>query len=358
MTPSLTTASTPNSLLADPEFADSLLGQELARMPLGFIDIGARGGVQPFMAPVASRAGILAFEPDLNAIPDLKASLTNQWQIAEVEPLAIGDRIGTTDLHLCHHGVNHSLLRANPAFRDRYDVTSMADRGTIAVEVTTLDNVLFHQRADQPFWGDVIKLDVQGAEILILSAAQRTLQDRAVAIVAEFCFMDIYAQQPRFSHLERFMAEHGFTFYGFLSLQGWSQKFIDKRTMVGRERLCFGDALFLRDPLPASEAKGTLSERQYRLLCLSAILFCYFDFAIELAVASSWPKSEIEKIIRIIRRYATVNIDDRIEKLKILMEEMKNNPETALISFGNMARSHSFYFDYADINLPRRNPLP
>lgn len=345
-------------LLYDPLFLESDLHRTLRQMPLGFIDIGARGGVQPLAAPVAALTAVLAFEPDAAAAAELRAMPAAPWQQVAVEATAVGGHDGTATLHLFAHGVNHSLLPAAPAFRERYQVASLADRGTVTVRVETLDGILFGRRVDEPYWGELLKLDVQGLELDILRSAPRTLAERTVAIVAEVSFLDIYAGQPRFSDLERFLAGQGFTFYGFTSLQGWSCKYIDKRRASGRERLCFGDAVFLRDPLSGGGAQTGLSPRQWAVLYLAALLLGYFDFAIELAVASDHGADETERLVELARRMAERPPADAIGEVEALLASMKADPGNANIELGRFCDRHRTLFDVSDAALPRLTPVP
>ncbi|MBW1783269.1 MAG: hypothetical protein JRL30_21320 [Deltaproteobacteria bacterium] len=49
-----------NCLLSDVLFAESAVGAELRDKPLGFIDIGARGGVHHLVEPLAKCTSVLA----------------------------------------------------------------------------------------------------------------------------------------------------------------------------------------------------------------------------------------------------------------------------------------------------------
>jgi FkbM family methyltransferase len=300
----------------------------------------------------------MAFEPDPAALADLQSKLGTRWKQAVVTQTALGGISGTAPFYLYAHGVNHSLLPANPAFRDRYQVGSLADKGQISITLSTLDDLLFGPRAHEPYWGDLLKLDVQGAELDILRAAPQTLSQRTVAVVAEVCFQDIYRDQPHFSELEQFMAQAGFTFYGFLSLQGWSQKFLDKSQMMGNERLCFGDALFFRDPLRASNALAPLGLRAYQMLYLCAMLFGFYDFALELASEGEFSAEEAERLIRIAYRQAARSPEDATQHVKALLHRMTQTPDHALIELGRFVNAHRTQCEVADAALPRRSPSP
>jgi FkbM family methyltransferase len=346
------------SLLDDPDFRASHVFAELQAAPLGFVDVGARGGVLSFADAIEPLAAVLAFEPDPAAIAQLKNSLSKRWRCAEVESAAVGGCRGKAELNLFAHGVNHSLLKVNRSFRDRYSVGSLAEKGTIPVELETIDAVLFERRQDQPFWGELIKLDAQGAELHILKGAPRTLAERTVAIISEVCFLEIYAEQPRFSHLEQFLADAGFTFYGFFETQGWSQKFIDKREVLGRERACHADAVFLKDPLPSGKAKGPISRRQYDMLYLCALLLKYYDFAVELAAEGDFDAEEAERLIRLAQRQGRRTAKETIGEIEALLEAMKTDPAQANLNLMRFVGKWRHFADIADAALPRRTPVP
>lgn len=347
------------TILDDPDFLASDLRRALVERPFGYIDVGARGGAKAWCAPIAPLAAALLFEPDRSCLADLENSLkAGGWAQAVVEPLGLGRHSGPAVLNLYAHGVNHSLYPANPAFRDRYTVASLADAGTATVDLATLDEVLFDRRKSEPHWGEFLKLDAQGAELDILAGATRTLAERTVAVVAECSFLDIYEGQPRFSALEPFLAERGFTFYGFEGLQGWSCKFLDKRTARGRERLCFGDAVFLRDPLPSSARPQSLTPRQGQALYVAALLLGYFDFAIEWAAEAPFPAVEADRLIALARRRAAHRPAEALAEVEALAARMRAAPAEAGLEFCRFVDRHRALFDAADAALPRRRPVP
>ncbi|CAK0749076.1 hypothetical protein CCP3SC5AM1_150004 [Gammaproteobacteria bacterium] len=129
--------------LNDPDFQASHIFAELQSAPLGFIDIGSRGGVRNFVNAIAQFAAVLAFEPDPQGIMELNDSLADRYGFAVVENIAVGGFRGRGELNLYAHGVNHSLLKASHVFRDRYRVSSLEYKGSLSVEVDTLDAILF-----------------------------------------------------------------------------------------------------------------------------------------------------------------------------------------------------------------------
>ncbi|CAK0749065.1 hypothetical protein CCP3SC5AM1_150003 [Gammaproteobacteria bacterium] len=197
---------------------------------------------------------------------------------------------------------------------------------------------------------------MQGSELDLLMAAPRTLQERTVAIISEVSFVEIYENQPRFSDLEQFLRKAGFSFYGFMETQGWSQKYIDKCKIIGRERLCFGDAVFFKDP------KDTVTNlsgiRQYAMLYLCALLLGYYDFAVELAVDGDFSVEETARLIRLAQRVGEKTGEATIQEIQELLSRMNADPTQANLQLCSFINKYRHFADVADAALPRRIPVP
>ncbi len=275
-----------NNFADDPLFRSLAPAQTLAQKPLGFIDIGARGGVHDLMAPIAALTAVLGFEPDEQACAELNADIDHQAQWAQFKmmPLALSNLSGPATLHLCSAPTNHSLLPVNKPFADRYNMVKFAQTGEFPVITKTLDEVIFGELKAETHWGEFLKIDTQGSEYQILQGAQRTLKERTVALFVEVEFCHIYEKQSLFSELELLLRKQGLIFYGFHSTHERSCKQLDKSLYIGRERLLHADAVFFRDPLPGSYGEQPLSSRGDQTLFVCSLLLGYFDFALELAL--------------------------------------------------------------------------
>ncbi len=121
-------------------------------------DIGANVGLFSFAA-AALGAKVVAVEPD----PWL-ASLIHRSALINKLPVtalaaAVSDRIGIRELHTSDEGKSSGSLEGNGAGQT---VISM-----------TLDSLLNYFAAPQ-----VLKIDVEGAELSVLEGSQRVLQER------------------------------------------------------------------------------------------------------------------------------------------------------------------------------------
>lgn len=280
----------PNHLLSNASFCLTSAAKALASQPMGFIDVGARGGVHELVAPIAARTAVLGFEPDEAACTELNRSAQGDslpWAQFKALPIALAERRGPARLHLCSAPTNHSLRPVNRAFAARYRMEKFTQVGVQSLVTEALDDVLFGSLATESHWGEFIKLDTQGTEHEILAGAKRTLAERTVALFVEVEFCPIYEGQKLFSDLEIILRESGFTFFGFHSLHERSRKLLDKRSYLGRERLLHADAVFFKDPLPGSKTEVQLARRAEDVLFVCALLLGYFDFALELAEATS-----------------------------------------------------------------------
>lgn len=277
-----------DAIAGEPLFRSSAPGLDLMAKPLGFVDVGARGGVHDLVAPIASLTAVLGFEPDLEACAELnrRFSTRSAWAATRFLPVALSDHAGPATLHLCEAPTNHSLRKVNRAFAERYRMVKFAQTGRFELQTQTLDHVLFAAPSDDRPWGEFVKLDTQGTEFEILQGAERTLRERCVALFVEVEFCQIYEGQKLFSELEMFLRAYGFSFFGFHSTHERARKSLDKRRFAGRERLLHADAIFFKDPLPGGAGTRTLTPRETHVLFTCALLLGYFDFALELAEAT------------------------------------------------------------------------
>jgi FkbM family methyltransferase len=150
-----------------------------------FIDVGANIGMHTLAAAIAmgGKGRIVAFEPFAQTHGLLQKTIWMNGfsEIAEVHQAAVSDRQGSQMLFLGATSGHHSLYQLQPAI--------LPVPPPVEVALVRLDDVL---RGAAHV--DLIKIDVEGAELDVLSGAGLTISNnKDIGLIVEFGF----------SHLKR-----------------------------------------------------------------------------------------------------------------------------------------------------------
>ena len=136
-----------------------------------YVDVGTnRGQVLREALRVAPGARHIAFEP----IPDLATELAGSFPQVETRRLALGAVAGAADFCYFRKLDGWSGLRRSPEISD-----TRGDPEQITVQVSTLDLELAGVRPD------VIKIDVEGAELDVLAGGRTVLSEAQPLVVFE-----------------------------------------------------------------------------------------------------------------------------------------------------------------------------
>jgi FkbM family methyltransferase len=135
-------------------------------------DIGANMG--GFSFPAATKARfVLAIEPDPFNVHLLERSRSANDLPVEVLSAAVSDQVGIAKLRIASRGRStNSIVGASESSQ------TGGFRGVITTASVTLDWLLDHFPAP-----DIVKIDAEGAELLIFSAASALLAHRPILIV-------------------------------------------------------------------------------------------------------------------------------------------------------------------------------
>ena len=319
--------------------------------PIGFVDIGARGGVHPLIEPIAPAVAVLGFEPDQAESARMLADphLQGRYARVEIEACALADRDGPAVLHEIIAPTNTSLRPTNPVFVKRYDMAKWHEVGQSQVQTTTLDRVLFEQRAGEPRWGEALKVDTQGTEHEILEGARRTLSERTAFVCVEVSFCELYVGQKLFSEIELLLREFGLSFYGFDHVFSRSKRSLDKTRQWGRERLFQADAYFFRDPNDPLNVGRPCSERQRIILAAFALLTGFHDFALELLEGSG---KDVPGLKAAVIAAAVLPAESSAGQARELLEAIEARPQDANVLIGKFVDARASRGDYFDVPEP------
>jgi len=189
------------------EFARSTWSEDLKRLvpeARVILDCGASVGQTAHgFRKLYPGADIYSFEPVGRCYADLERRCADIGVTAVKK--AVAERDGFATINLTTGPECHSLLgyeRNNP--RDKY--TWIVDEEQ--VETCSLDSWCSQNGID-PASIDVIKLDVQGAELQALRGARRILKS-AKTVLTEVSFVPLYKDSPLFPEVDAFMKEAGF----------------------------------------------------------------------------------------------------------------------------------------------------
>jgi FkbM family methyltransferase len=175
----------------------------LARNARATIDVGAHVGFYTVLAALANPAGrVFAFEPMAAACDRLLRHVAlNRVGNVEWIPSAVGDVDGEVDLYFprgnlmpCSAGLNSELYAPWAEHMDTQLVPCV--RLDTFVRERWIENV------------DLVKIDVEGAELNVLAGAQSVLASQRPDIVCEVL---VPAAKP--DALRELLAPHGYSFY-------------------------------------------------------------------------------------------------------------------------------------------------
>jgi FkbM family methyltransferase len=178
------------------------------RTPPIIVDGGScRGEMISIFNALFPRSTIHGFE----ARPDLFLKLTQKFSANKniiLHHNVLSDNVGTEKFGVTGYIGSGSIHEPTDwlvrMIGNKAKVTEVID-----VPSVTLDSILGNV--------DIMKLDVQGAEIKVLNGAIRLLKIMKVVIL-EVLFVDYYKNQPFFSDLYDFMIKHNFQMFGLYNL--------------------------------------------------------------------------------------------------------------------------------------------
>jgi len=185
------------------------------------------------------QATIWAFEPFEESFQTLTRKFGADPKV-KLQNLALADTEGTRSFRVYSGSATNSLLEAAPdAGKMMGNEVMTQPRGSVTVQVTTLDQFCARNNISKI---DALKIDVQGAELLVFGGARDLLRRKAISMIyAEVQFTEQYKDQVWFCDLWKFFQASGYELYGLYDIWRGAGGYI-----------YFGNALFL----PARSKSG------------------------------------------------------------------------------------------------------
>jgi FkbM family methyltransferase len=230
---------------------------------INIVDVGANplAGIKgPYQTLIdANLASLVGFEPDPTVFDELQAIKGPRQTYL---PLAVGDG-KRHQFRLCQMSGMNSLLAPN------FDLLNLVHRhgawaqvmSVVDVDTRRLDDIAEIEAMDY------LKIDIQGAEMLVFENATEKLKD-CLVIHTEVMFVPMYVGQPLFSEQELFLRKFGLQVHKFFEMQGHVLKplLVNGDSHAPLSQVFWADVIFIKDITRLDRL------RQEQLLKLAIIL--------------------------------------------------------------------------------------
>lgn len=194
--------------------------------PLVF-DVGARyGETTARYLSIFSRPTIYSFEPFPSSFRRVVSRFAGDVRVIP-QNLAISDSSGMRDFRVnleieadseaelaVIEGTNSLLPR--PASGRRYYPEKATLDSVIQVETITVDRFVAQNQIDHIH---ILKLDIQGGELMALQGARHMLEQHAVSLIyTEVMFVEHYASSPLLLHIWDQLDKYGYSLFNIFDL--------------------------------------------------------------------------------------------------------------------------------------------
>ena len=204
------------------------------------LDVGANfGQTSQRYARAFANARIYAFEPDPESYAELVRRHGSSQPRIHGRNLAVSAKTGTARLNVNVRSSTNSIFETS-ADASLFVATELMER-RFALDVESVALTDFCQ-AEGIEHVDVLKIDVQGAELLVLRGAEELLEQGKIELVyAEVLFAHLYEGQASFREVDEYVTSFGYRMYGLYDLN------------YGRNgMLAWADAIWLSPALASS----------------------------------------------------------------------------------------------------------
>ncbi len=152
---------------------------------------------------------VYGFEPESDNFEKAAALLTSYGERVKLSKLGLADTVGESTLNINSHDGTHSLLKIG---EQKYWEGYASTLATKSIDLITVDH--FCQLHDIDTL-DILKMDIQGAELSALKGAEGMLRRGAISlVVTEVVFRPLYAAQPQFWDIGSYLNSLGYGLHG------------------------------------------------------------------------------------------------------------------------------------------------
>lgn len=255
---------------------------DLQNAGVNLIDIGSSGSLDAKWAPIKELINLVGFDPNKEEC-ERQNKLPSQYKSSNFLPYAVHGHNSVETLYMTRSIYCYSLLKPNKQWLDRFSFHDLFDvKGEESIHVRAIDKI----DELKSFLPDVIKIDVQGLELPILSKAGHLL-DSAFYVETETGFTQNYVGETTFSQLDAFMQANGFLMFDINTNHRISRNNRFKDSPTGREQILWAEAVWLKDFVGLDrqgkfDPKAFSEQKVKKILTLCALQQCY-DYGLELA---------------------------------------------------------------------------
>ena len=173
-------------------------------------DIGANEGqFIDIILRLIPQVQVYSFEPLKELFLKLSKKFNGNKNV-KLFNLAIGNKNSLVNFYSNEFSPSSSFLEISDLHIDAFPHTKNVN--TIEVEMKTLDEMMSQCESKEKV---LLKIDVQGYELLVLEGAERFICDVDIIIV-ESSYYELYKDQPLFEKIYQFLNIRGFKYFGNL----------------------------------------------------------------------------------------------------------------------------------------------
>ncbi len=191
------------------KYAKRILQNQL----LNVVDAGAANGLIPHWQTIDGFAQVFGFEPHPEACTRLQAKY-NQSRYAHLYkaiPTGLSRHGGAATLYVLNQPTGSSLLPVNMDSPDVHpNDPYIFPIKELSIQTESLEQAL---GKEQIAAADMVKLDIQGAELEVLLGMGKHYLDKLLCAELEVGFKSIYKNAPRPPDVEQALAEYGFELF-------------------------------------------------------------------------------------------------------------------------------------------------
>lgn len=211
------------------------LGESLTIFDIGAYD----GGTALHYKKLFPGSTIYSFEPFLDSFSKLEKN-TSQFKDIIATNKGVSNKDGKANFNSNIYPLTNSLLDSHESGNAIWGEGLLTTQKSIEVDITTIDSFVEANRISKI---DVLKMDVQGAEYMVMQGAKKSIEKGLINLIyTEIITLPTYKGQLHLDEMIKLMRSYGFKLYNLYNL-----------SLTDKGELRQVDGIFIKSDLSTSK---------------------------------------------------------------------------------------------------------